>query len=501
MGSSPELRSRAARPGRWAAATHPFIYEINTWPWLADLSASAAMPVHLSTVPDEEWDAIADAGFDAVWLMGVWQRSPAGVAVALANRDLVASFRAALPDWVPDDVVGSPYCIRNYVVDEHLGGRAGLAAARSALADRGLALILDFVPNHVAPDHPWTSEHPEFFVHGDSADLSSDPESFTEVDGTVLANGKDPYFAAWSDVVQLNAFSAALRETLVETLRDIAGQCDGVRCDMAMLMMNDVVRRTWGDRVGDPLADEFWPTVIGAVRRAHPDFIFIAESYWNLEWALQHQGFDFCYDKQLYDHLVGGDTAAIREHLRADSGFQNGLLRFVENHDEPRAAAVFDRARHKAATLATLTQAGARLIHHGQLAGRRVRLPVFLGRSPREDGDADVVSFHQMLLEVLRDNTFRTGSWTPCETVGTLMAWTWEGDRRWLIIVNLSAAIASGDVRLPWGDTAGCTYRLADPVADVSFIRSGDDLCSGLHVDLGPWKWHFFSVEQIQENS
>src|SRR6185503_18989186 len=98
--------------------------------------------------------------------MGVWQRSPAGVTIALANADLRASFQAALPDWRTEDVVGSPYCIRGYVVDEHLGGPAGLAAARAALASRGLRLILDFVPNHVAPDHPWTTERPEICVAG-----------------------------------------------------------------------------------------------------------------------------------------------------------------------------------------------------------------------------------------------------------------------------------------------------------------------------------------------
>ncbi|TPG34951.1 alpha-amylase [Mycobacterium hodleri] len=484
---------RRPTPTRWASARHPFIYEINTWPWVTGLSASAGTPVDLSTVPDEHWDAIADFGFDAVWLMGVWQRSPAGAAVALANRDLVAECLAALPDWTPQDVVGSPFCIRNYEVDEYLGGRAGLAAARSALAGRGLALILDFVPNHVAPDHPWTSKHPEYFVSGTSAELVADPESFMDVNGTVLANGRDPNFPAWSDVLQLNAFSRGLRHEIADTLRDVASQCDGVRCDMAMLVMNDVFARTWGDRVGDPPEGEYWPEAIDAVRQDHPDFRFIAESYWDREWPLQQQGFDFCYDKGLYDRLVTGDAAAVRDHLRADADFQSRLLRFVENHDESRAAAILDPARQEAVTLATLTQTGARLVHHGQLTGARVRLPVFLGRHPREDIDHELASFHRALLKALCDSTFRAGTWMLCETV-ELVSWCWDGDHRWLIVVNLSAEHVADHVRVPWNDVTDGVHRLVDPITGVEWVRSGREVRDGLYVELGPWQWHLFKV-------
>ena len=149
-----------------ARRAHPVIYEINTWPWLNELSRAAGRPVTLGSVPDRCWEELATLGVDAVWLMGVWQRSPAGIAIALDNPDLTADFDAALPDWQPEDVVGSPYCVRNYVVDDHLGGPDGLAAARAELAARGIGLILDFVPNHVAPDHPWVTDRPELFVAG-----------------------------------------------------------------------------------------------------------------------------------------------------------------------------------------------------------------------------------------------------------------------------------------------------------------------------------------------
>ena len=324
----------------WKPAPNPFIYEINTWPWLERLRTERGQPIDLGTVPNDVWDSIVDAGFDAVWLMGVWQRSPAGVAVARANRDLLASFEDALPGYQDDDVVGSAYCIRDYIVDEHLGGPDGLEVAHAALAARGAGLILDFVPNHVAPDHPWTVEHPERFIQGSVGELRDDPRSFVGVDGHVLANGKDPFFAPWPDVVQLNAFAPDLRAAVIDTLRAIGNQCDGVRCDMAMLLLNDTFSRTWGERAGPTPTDEYWTTVIPAVRETHPDFLFIAEAYWDLEWTLQQQGFDYCYDKRLYDRLLHEPAESVREHLLADRAYQSRLVRFLENHDEPRAASL-----------------------------------------------------------------------------------------------------------------------------------------------------------------
>ena len=128
----------------------PVIYEIDTWVWLDELRARHGEAVTLGTVPAQEWDALAELAVDAVWLMGVWERSPAGVAVGNANPDLQAEFRRVLPDYRPDDNLGSAYCVRDYVVAAGLGGPAALAQARAELNARGLRLVLDFVPNHVA---------------------------------------------------------------------------------------------------------------------------------------------------------------------------------------------------------------------------------------------------------------------------------------------------------------------------------------------------------------
>ncbi len=483
---------------------YPTVYEINTWVWLSALSTEAGKPVDLGSVSAAEWDAIAAWGFDAVWLMGVWERSPAGTAVANRNTNLLADFRRALSDFRSEDNVGSPYCVRRYVADQHLGGPEGVACARRELAKRGMRLILDFVPNHVAPDHPWVSEHAEYFIQGTADDVRHDPESYIEVNRTVFACGKDPYFPAWADVLQLNAFQPGLRQAVVETLSDIARQCDGVRCDMAMLLMSSVFERTWGSRAGPRPATEYWVDIIPAIKQAHPGFLFIAEAYWDLEWELQQQGFDFCYDKRLYDRLEHDNAERVRLHLCADLAYQEKLLRFIENHDEPRAATAFPPAKERAAAVTTSTLPGARLFHEGQFEGRKVRLPVFLRRRPEEPVDKELQEFYSKLLAAIDTPVFRSGEWKLCDRTGwpdnatfeNVVAWSWNGEGdRYMIVVNLSDGAAQARVKIPWNDLKGNQWRLTDLLSDATYERDGDEMVSsGLYVDLQPWGYHFLRL-------
>jgi hypothetical protein len=481
---------------------YPSIYEINTWVWLTDLGQKYGIKVDLFSVPSAEWDAIAALGFDAVWLMGVWERSPAGISIANQNKALLDDFRRALPDFRPEDNVGSPYCVRRYVVDEHLGGPEGLAVARRELSKRGLNLVLDFVPNHVAPDHPWVTDHPEYFIRGNANHIATDTSSHMEVCGTVFACGRDPYFPAWPDVLQLNAFDPGLRRAAIETIASIAQQCDGVRCDMAMLFLNAIFERTWNGRTGPCPATEYWTDVISATRKASPGFLFIAEAYWELEWELQQRGFDFCYDKKLYDRLEHSNAESIRLHLCADLAYQSKLLRFVENHDEPRAAASFLPAKQRAVALTTATLPGTKLFHEGQFEGRKVRLPVFLRRRPPEHFDPVLSEFYSRLLHAISRAAFHDGEWVLCERTGwpdnssyqNLVAWSWSlGDEHYLIVVNLGDCSAQAQVRVSWTNTAGAQWHLVDLLSDSFYERDRDEMASqGLYVDLAPWNYHFF---------
>ena len=482
----------------------PVVYEVDAWPWLSGLRRRMGAAATLADLPAGVWDELAPPGTDAVWLMGVWERSPAGLAIAQQNGALRNAFRAALPDLVEADVVGSPYCVRRYVADERLGGPAGLAVAREELARRGLRLILDYVPNHVAPDHPAVREHPDWFVAGTPAELAAEPAAWCRIGGHIVARGRDPYFPPWPDVVQINGFHPWVRQATAEVLGEILDQCDGVRCDMAMLLTNDVFGKTWGEHAGPAPAEEFWPTVIGRLRERHPDAVLIAEAYWDMEWTLQQQGFDFCYDKRLYDRLVREDAGAVRMHLTAGADYQRRLLRFIENHDEPRAAAALPDGRDRAAAVVVATLPGATLWHDGQFDRRTVHLPVFLGRYPDEPADEELRRFYRRLTATAAD--VRRGDWTLLDVNGwpdnpthrDVLAWAWRDDEtRHLVTVNLSSHRSQGRVALP-GDVAvgGHAWRLTDRLDGRIFDRDGDELATGgLYVDLPPWGAHVFAVE------
>lgn len=487
-----------------ALPAQPVVHEVNTRVWLREIGLRTGRPTALEDVPKDAWDEITPSGIDAVWLMGVWERSPLGRSIALDNPALRAAFTEAVPGIDESDIAGSPYCIRRYEVDADLGGAAGLTTARAELSRRGVGLLLDYVPNHVAPDSPWVGEHPEYFVRGNTEDLRRDPAGFLDTGRAVIARGRDPFFPPWPDVVQLNAFAPELRRATSQLLAHIGRFCDGVRCDMAMLLMNEVFARTWGERVGAPPATDFWSEVIGAVREKHPQMVFAAEAYWDLEWALQQQGFDFCYDKRLYDRVLHESAESVRGHLRADEEYQRRLVRFLENHDEPRAATTMEPGKERAAAVLIATLPGATLWHEGQFTGRRVHLPVFLDRRPDEPVDVALRSFYERLVSRVHNSGMRTGRWQLLDCTGWpdndsargLIASCWTGpEGRFLNVVNLSGQKAQARVRLPWTELGPGTWELVELLDSDRYGRSGADLLdNGLYVDLPPWGSHLLSV-------
>jgi hypothetical protein len=496
---------------------HPLLYQINTRVFLQEKGMALGHPATLDDIPDAFLDDVAAKGFAWVWLLGVWQTGSVGREISLSDPKMRAECERELPDLRDADVTGSPFAIVAYRVHDDFGGDAALARIRARLARRGLRLLLDFVPNHTARDHQWVTAHPEWYVHGSEADLASAPQNYARVGAAkrgapapIIAYGRDPYFDGWSDTFQLNYRHAGFREAQIGELGAVANRCDGVRCDMAMLLQPQIIQRTWGDRArpadgSPPKDDPFWPEAIAAIKRRHAGFQFIAEVYWDMEWELQQAGFDYTYDKRLYDRLAAGAATPVREHLWADGAFQDHSMRFLENHDEPRAAAAFQPAIHRAAAVVALTARGMRFIHEGQMEGRRVHVSMHLGRRPAEPIDAGLQTFYLRLLECLRRPELHEGEWRLARvreawagnpTHEQLIVSSWQsGEKRLLIAVNYGPSRAQGYVGTDMSGLRGRGFTLVDLMGEARYPRSGDDLADGrLYLDMAPWGYNVFEL-------
>ncbi len=498
------------------APLHPSLFQINTRVTLQELGRKLGRPATLDDIPDETLDRAAALGFDWVWFLGVWQTGPAGRTVSLSQPQWREDFKKALSDFRDEDVCGSPFAIQGYTVDRALGGDAALARLRQRMKARGLRLLLDFVPNHTAPDHPWASEHPEYYVQGTADDLRNEPHNYLRLDtkrgpAVIFAHGRDPYFPGWPDTLQLNYRHAGMRQALRNELLAIAGRCDGVRCDMAMLVLPDIFQRTWGDRArprdgSAPVDDSFWTWAVPAVRKQHPDFLFLAEVYWDLEFVLQQQGFDYTYDKRLYDRLRDRHAYDVRGHLHADAAFQDHSARFLENHDEPRAASVFPPDVHRAAAVIAFLVPGLRFLHEGQMEGRKVHVSMHLNRRPNEPVDQGLLTFYERLLGCVRLPEARTGRWQLLEcwpawvgnpTCLSFIAFTWEGNAGYRLLVTVNYGPTQGQcyVGLPLDELKEKKFVLRDRMSDARYERTGDDLATrGLYLDLPAWGFHVFEM-------
>jgi hypothetical protein len=484
---------------------YPALYQINTRVRQTELAHALGRAATLDDFSDAELDRLAELGFDWIWLLGVWQTGPASQRVSLSEPAWRREFQQALPDLHDEDIGGSCFAIRSYTVHDGLGGDAALARLRERMRSRGLKLMLDFVPNHVALDHPWVDEQPDFFVQGSAAELANAPQNWcrlrTRAGSRVLAHGRDPYFDGWPDTLQLNYAKAQLQQAMIGELQRIApvrrpalrhgdaGPAGGLRADLGPALPALLAQ---GDR-----------------RRAaskHPDFEFMAEVYWDLEWTLQQQGFDHTYDKRLYDRLRALHARRYAS-ICAGLDYQDRLVRFLENHDEPRAASSLAHQPHAAAALISYTTPGLRFFHQGQLEGNRVHVSPHLVRAPQEPVDPALARLYARLLAALRHPALRDGSWSLLECTpawpgnasdGQYIAWCWQdAGERWLCAaVNYAAQPGQCFVRLPMPRLAGRTLRFKDLLGPAEYERAGDDLLQrGLYLDLPPWGHHLFEVE------
>jgi hypothetical protein len=490
-----------------ADSIYPSLYQINTRVWMTILSQKLKRHATLDDIPDQDLDKLAEAGFDWIWFLSVWQTGTVGQDISKHNAEWRKEFIETLPDLKDEDIAGSGFAITGYKVHEHLGGDEALTRLRKRLRSRGLKLMLDFVPNHSAIDHPWVTDHPDFFIAAGENELEREPANYIRVrsgeDDIILAHGRDPFFPGWPDTLQLNYGNPALQEAMINELIRIAGQCDGVRCDMAMLVLPDVFEKTWSIK-----CQSFWPEAARRVHEVNQEFCFMAEVYWDLEWRMLQEGFDYTYDKRLYDRLKEGHAKPVREHFFAGLDYQGKMARFLENHDEPRAAASFLDEIHEAAAIITFLSPGLRFFHYGQFQGKMKRISPHLVRSPEEPINEHIESFYARLLALLRKPVFRNGSWKLLECTPAWdgnnsnegyisFAWEDKGGEKIVIIVNYSPERGQCYLRFPFGDLDSHPWFLHDLYGENNFVRDGLDLhTNGMYLDEPGWKIYIFSLNR-----
>ncbi len=487
---------------------YPMLYQINTRVWITELSEKLSKQATLDDIPDRDLDRIADMGFDWIWMLSVWSTGDAGREVSRSCPEWQKEFRETLPNLHNSDIAGSGFAITSYSVHQNLGGDAALRRFRTRLRRRGIRLMLDFVPNHTGLDHPWVEEHPEYYISGSKSDIEQKPENYTRVKrkkgDLILAYGRDPYFSGWPDTLQLNYGNPDLQETMQRELTKISAQCDGLRCDMAMLIIPEVFQNTWRISI-----QPFWQKAIKYVKEKFPEFCFMAEVYWDMEWELQQQGFDYTYDKKLYDTLRNCNAGNVRAHLKAGLDYQSKMARFMENHDEQRAVAVFSQEIYKAAAVITYLTPGMRFFHQGQLQGKKKKISPHLIRGAAEHPNKEIEDFYCSLMLLLKQEIFHKGHWELLECLPAwegnwtcncfvLFAWHDLEDELILIAVNYAANQSQCYARLPFSNLAEKNWKLQDCLSKDIYERNGYDLLSrGLFLDMPAWKASLFSFKKL----
>lgn len=468
-------------------------------------------PLSLKSLPDDLWQNYKDSGFDFIWLMGIWQRSKRSGEINLADANLRKFLSEVLSDFIDEDIIGSPYSIYSYNVDANLGKNSDLADLKEKLNRIGIGLILDFVPNHVGLDHPWVTQHTEWFIKGEPAALKEHPEWYFQSDsGEWLAYGRDPNFPPWTDTAQLNYFSHELRLTLIEELKRIARLCDGVRCDMAMLGLNSVFQKVWGKWQPSlqPLETEYWQDIIQSIKKIYPDFLFIAEVYWGLESELLNLGFDYTYDKVLYDRLKYDSPAQILSYIKEHEDRHAHCVHFIENHDEQRAVRFYGKDRSLAGATVICTIPGLRLFYDGQIEGHKIHMPLQVRRSAQEKTDLQTKQYYETLIKACQSDTIRYGDWMPLEcgpayfgdtSYINLLTWCWHyKDQMTLVAINYSGIVCTGRVKLPISLDNRTSVKCLDRLNNCTYTSSaGEVMEQGLFIRLEPWKAHILKIDAV----
>jgi len=508
------------------------LYEINTRTWKSTRDSNGVHRLGgFNAITSGDLKTIKASGFSSIWLMGIWDIGPKVRAISKRYGQ---------------DFLGSPYAIREYRVSEELGSEEEFDALADRAHKAGLKVIVDFVPNHMGLDSDWLNQHPEYFIHRTLSPTETElpdhelekrnpgyfvhrtpsyPQGHRRVPRTILvAYGKDPYFYPWIDTAQLDYAEPSLRRKMMEVLCELAQKVDGVRCDMAMLVLREQVKihrhaeMSW-EAFNRMMPEEFWPEAIHATKRIKPTFTFMAETYWAMEGYLQQLGFDYTYNKPLYEAICSAFQSANAEGLLnfmrlLGNDFLSRGVHFIENHDEERVMNTLGEERQRAAAAVLCTLPGVALLHQGQLEGKRERLPVQRAVPiHQEPVNVNLRQFYERLLKTTSLPLFREGRLNVLYSNNpSFISYTrFDETAKAIVIINTSAHHQKGSVTIVPGLPlkAGSAYELHDlfydlkspetkrqsTVAPTYHYPAAHLITQGLYVELAPYDAHIFIVE------
>ena len=479
-----------------ALAAHPILYEISTRPWLYELSQKYGKTISkIKDIPTQEFDNLKNKGIEIVWMMGVWKLGTYGL-----QFDQQSDYSSVLPGWTKDDVIGSPYAITEYTCNPDIGTDSDLTWLKKELNNRGMKLMLDFVPNHSAVDAPTASSNPKLYMRAPKG--VSDSKRYTN---SGLAYGKDPYFDPWRDVIQWNYWEYETRKLMKDNLLTVLKYADGARCDMAHLVLNDVFGKTWATELNawgyQRPSDEFWAYAFKEVKQKYPKAILLAEVYEDWEIDLLHKlGFTYTYDKVLLDKLEGS-AYDVNDfiHYKTES-YWGHAAHFVENHDENRAVYNMGGNIEKAKAAGTIaaTLGGMIFFNHGQWYGYKNKLDVHLRRGASESINTNVQKYYDKLLKILTDPAFKSANYyfvynMSGDRASDFIAYIREQDSsHYLIVVNYQQNYGCAEV--PIYNIAGSgIVKVKEMISNIEYSRNADTMRGvGLTVCLSGFQAQIF---------
>eukprot|EP01118_Nematostelium_gracile_P000619 TRINITY_DN10670_c0_g1_i1.p1 TRINITY_DN10670_c0_g1~~TRINITY_DN10670_c0_g1_i1.p1 ORF type:complete len:505 (-),score=114.64 TRINITY_DN10670_c0_g1_i1:32-1546(-) len=480
------------------------MFEISTRPWLYSLSQKYGTNItQLSQIPDDELSTIAQQGYKYVWFMGVWELGAYGLHHDRTDPGLLQGYAQTLPGYTMDDIIGSPYAVVDYVINPELGSPSDLEQLRTKLNALGMGLMLDFVPNHSAIDCPWVNNSESYYVR---APKGSQPPYNPNI---YLPNGVAygsvcQGCGAWTDTAQFNYWDNNERAARTKQLMTVASFADAIRCDMAYLLLNDLFAQNWGSNVESwgysRPPTEWWADAISAVKSQYPNVVFLAEVYSPWQPNLQAVGFDYTYDKTLYDNLGSNNINGLKDWLTSNSySFLQHSAHFVSNHDEPRAASFFGSWwRANAAALMTYTLPGMKFYWMWVDRGYSNRLDVHLRRETSESTIQDTVDLYDTLRSITNADVFNLGTWTYMDVQNNddLIAYSWEynGEKR-LCVINFNGQENGGVIVVPnaAARNGNDTLTVVDLLSGDVFYRSATVMrTTGLDVLVNSWYAQIF---------